>query len=267
MQSYDWGADGLASDRPNVARMYDYYLGGSHNFPADREAAERAIRVYPGLTEVARSNRAFLRRAVRFLCDQGIRQFVDIGSGLPTIGNVHEVAQAAMPDARVVYVDIDLVAVTHCRMMLIGNSNTSVVQGDIRRPKQIFDHRDLRHLIDMEKPLAVLVLGLLHFIGGDDRPAEAMASIADMLAPGSYLAISHGSNDLRPEETERVTALYARSGNPLYFRPHTEIAGYFAGFELVPPGLVTIPEWRPTDDIGVTPTAIVSGYAGVGRKP
>jgi hypothetical protein len=267
VETWDWAADGLAEDKPNVARMYDYFLGGEHNFPADREMADKAIAIYPGLTEVAKINRAFLRRAVRYLCVKGIRQFIDIGSGLPTLGNVHEVAQEVAPDAKVVYCDIDQTAVTYCRMMLIGNPDATVVHGDVRHVEQILAHRDLRHLIDLGQPVAVLVLGLLHFFVDDDHPETFIARIFDTVAPGSYLAISHASSDLRPEDGERITKLYERSGNPIRFRTHAEIAKLFGGFTLVEPGLVEIPDWRPSADVGVIPEAVVSGYAGVGHRP
>lgn len=273
MQTWeDWAPDGLATDRPNVARMYDYYLGGSHNYPADREMAQRVIAAYPDLPGIARLNRAFLAKVVRFLSDAGIRQFVDLGSGLPTVGNVHEIVQSIDPGARVVYVDIDEMAVLYGRVMLVGNPNAAVMQGDIRAVRQILHHRDLRRMIDFQEPVAVLLFGVLHFvpdssIPDEDGPAAIIDELLRTVCSGSYLAISHASLDGLAEEAGRVAALYARSGNPMAWRTHDEIAAYFAGFPLVEPGLVPMEAWRPDPSESKVTSPNYSGYGGVGHKP
>ncbi len=252
---------------PNAARMYDYYLGGLHNFPADREMAQRVVSAYPVLPGVLQQNRAFLRRAVRYLVRQGIRQFIDLGSGLPTVGNVHEVAQSESPDARVVYVDIDPTAVLHSRLMLVGNPAATVLQLDLRQPDAVLEHRDLRWQIDLSKPVGLLAMAVLHFIGGDTDAHALMKDYRDRLAPGSYIALSHGSPDRDPEGAARVSALYARTGSPMYFRPHEEIRAFFGECEMVEPGLVLPNDWHPElADAPLPEVADVSGYVGVGRK-
>ncbi|MBB5867646.1 O-methyltransferase involved in polyketide biosynthesis [Allocatelliglobosispora scoriae] len=268
MQTWDDGApDGLATDRPNVARMYDYYLGGSHNYPADREMAQRVIATYPALPEVARLNRAFLGRVVRFLSDAGIRQFVDLGSGLPTVGNVHQIVQSIDPGARVVYVDHDEMAVLYSRVMLVGNPGAAVVQGDITEIRQVFRHRDLRCLIDFKEPVAVLLFGLLHFVSDGIGPMAIIDEILQTVASGSYLALSHASRDGLADEADRIAGLYARSGSPMAFRSHAEIAAFFADFPLVEPGLVPMEIWRPDEAESAIAPPVYSGYGGVGQKP
>lgn len=268
MRAQDWGQDGVDTDVPNVARMYDYYLGGLHNFPADREMAQRVVGAYPTLPGALRLNRAFMRRAVRHLVRAGIRQFIDLGSGLPTVGNVHEIAQQEAPDARVVYVDIDATAVLHSRLMLVGNEGATVLQLDLRQPEQVLGHRDLRWQIDLEQPVAVLAVAVLHFLTDADEPYEIMSAYREAMAPGGYLVVSHASQDLEPEASERVMQLYARSGNPMRFRTHAEIRGFFGDFEFVEPGLVLPNDWHPElADAPLPDVGAVSGYCGVARKP
>jgi O-methyltransferase involved in polyketide biosynthesis len=257
----------MDTDLPNVARMYDYYLGGLHNFPADREMAQRVVGAYPTLPGILRLNRAFLRRAVKYLVQAGIRQFVDLGSGLPTVGNVHEVAQSMDPEARVVYVDIDPMAVLHSRLMLVGNPYATVLQMDLRQPELVLNHRDLRWQIDLNQPVAVLAVAVLHFILDSDDPQGLMKAYATALSPGSYVVITHASQDLEPEQAEKVMQLYARSGNPMQFRTHAEITSMFGNFELVEPGLVLPNQWHPElSDEPLSDVSGVSGYCGVARK-
>lgn len=264
----DWGQDGVDTDVPNAARMYDYYLGGLHNFPVDRETAQRVVGAYPVLPAVIRQNRAFLRRAVRYLAGTGITQFLDLGSGLPSVGNVHEVAQEQVPAAKVVYVDVDATAVLHSRLMLVGNPNATVLQLDLRQPDRVLHHRDLRWQIDLDKPVVLIAAMVLHFVGGQDDPAALMAAYGAQLAPGSHMVISHASPDVDPVERERVMNLYARSGSPLYWRDHDEIQALFGDFELVEPGLVLPNDWHPELADGPLPEVPgVSGYCGVARKP
>lgn len=263
----DWGQDGVDTDVPNAARMYDYYLGGLHNFPADREMAQRVVGAYPSLPAVLQQNRAFLRRAVRYMARNGVRQFLDLGSGLPTVGNVHEVAQQEAPDARIVYVDIDSTAVLHSRLMLVGNPGATVLQLDLRNPDQILNHRDLRWQLDLSKPVGILTIAVLHFVGDDADPAGLMKSYTDQMVPGSFLAISHASPDLDPEGAERVSQLYSRTGSPMYFRPNAEIQSFFGDLEMVEPGLVLPNDWHPElADSPITEVSNVSGYVGLARK-
>ncbi|HZD69125.1 MAG TPA: SAM-dependent methyltransferase [Actinomycetes bacterium] len=255
----------INASTPHPARMYDYFLGGKDNFPADRKAAEAILTTAPEARDLARQNRAFLQRAVRFLAGEaGIRQFLDIGTGIPTQGNVHEIAHAVAPDARVVYVDIDPIVLTHGRALL-ASPNTTIVLGDLREPAAILADAEVRRMIDFDQPVAVLLVAILHFVRDEEGPAEIAARLRDAMAPGSYLTISHGTADFQPEHeaTTTVVRTYDRATSQLSLRSHAEIARFFDGFELVEPGLVPVSMWRPDSDIpegqGV--------YAGVGRKP
>lgn len=270
MSNPSWAPAGVPLDRPSVARMYDYFLGGYHNFAIDRAVAEQVVATYPDFPLIMRANRAFLRRAVLYLAAQGIDQFLDLGSGIPTVGNVHEVAQAVNPAARVVYVDIDPVAVAHSRAILAGNANASVIQADARQPEQIFGDPEVRRLLDLDRPVAVLVLAFLHFLQDDAEAEGLMRGLRDAVAPGSYLVVSHASyDDLPADVRERLEGLYTRTPTPVRSRTREQIAGFFAGFELVEPGLVYVPAWRPEgpEDLWYDEPERVHGYGGVGRKP
>nr|WP_055506910.1 SAM-dependent methyltransferase [Nonomuraea pusilla] len=254
---------------PNVARLYDYYLGGKDHFPADRAAAEKILEVAPELRAAARANRAFLGRAVRFLAAQGITQFLDIGTGLPTQGNVHEVAGEVAPGSKVVYVDRDPVVLVHARALLTGRGDTAVVEGDLRRPEEILKNPDVLGLLDFSRPVGVLLVAILHFIEESDRPDEIIATLRAAMAPGSYLVLSHGTSDARPEAVDRGTEVYRRSTSPLALRGRDRIRELFEGFELVAPGLVWLPEWRPDqadtiDFIDRPESSLI--LCGVGRK-
>ncbi len=258
---------------PSAARMYDYYLGGYHNFSSDRTAAEAAVAIYPDLPRVAQANRAFLRRAVDFLTAQGIDQFLDLGSGIPTVGNVHEVAQSLNPAARVVYVDIDPVAVTHSASLLADNPNATVIQADGRQGATILNHPETRRLLDLDRPVAVLLVAFLHFVVSDADALNLVRSMRAVMAPGSYLAISHGTHettlDVAADAEARMTDLYAQTTNAIRTRTHAEISAFFEGFALVEPGLVRTPLWRPDgpDDLFFDQPERSGIYAGVGRKP
>ncbi len=253
-------------ERPSAARVYDYFLGGSHNFAVDREMARQAIEILPDLPQLMQENRAFLRRAVRYLIDVGVRQFIDIGSGIPTVGNVHEVAQEADPEARVAYVDIDPIAVAHSREILSGNPRTVVVQADLRQPEQVLGDPHLRELIDLSQPVGLLMVALLHFVPDSDDPTGLIGRYAEQLVTGSFLVVSHGSHDNEPVRSDKLVQLYARSANPLVSRSHDEIVALFNGFELVEPGVVYQPLWRPdgSEPIGEAPQQVT--YGGVGRR-
>jgi hypothetical protein len=267
MQRPDWAPEGIDTERASAARIYDYWLGGSHNFAVDREVGRQVSSLHPETPLIMQANRAFLHRAVRYLVDVGIRQFLDIGSGIPTLGNVHEVAQKHAPDARVVYVDIDPVAVAHSQHILAGNERAVVIQEDLRRPTHILAHPEVARLLDFQQPMALLLLAVMHFIQDEDKPAEILASLYDALPRGSYLALSHGTADSMPTEAARPLELLRRTTTPPVPRSRAEVEQMFTGFELVEPGLVWAPQWRPEhpDDIGDRPER-AANYVGVGRK-
>jgi SAM-dependent methyltransferase len=256
-------------ERPSAARIYDYLLGGFYNFEVDRAAAHRITEVLPEMPLFMRANRAFLRRVVRFLTDQGIDQFLDLGSGIPTVGNVHEIAQQANPSASVVYVDNEPVAVTHSRTILQGNSKATVIQADIRQPDVILGHPETRRLLDFNKPTAVLLLSVLLFVTDDEEAYRVVRSVRDALVPGSFIAISHPTPDeTPPEQAEKAEKLYAAIGTPVRVRSYNEVGRFFEGLELLEPGLVHIPLWRPEgpDDLFLENPELSGYYGGIGRK-
>ncbi len=258
------GADG-----PNIARVYDYLLGGSHNFAADRVSAEAFLARWPDAPQTMRVNWAFLGRAVRHLAGQcGVRQFLDIGSGIPTVGNAHEIAQRAAPGARVVYVDNDEAAVLHSQAILARDKHTAAIQADLQRPGEILSHPALQEMLDLAQPTAVLLVAVLHFIPDADAPTRLVGELRDAVAPGSYLVISHGTTDGQPRHVGEAMELYAQTTAPFQPRSHAEILRFFDGVDLVEPGLVRILLWRPGDpqDLGEHPQRIAA-YAGAGRKP
>jgi SAM-dependent methyltransferase len=261
-----WSPSGLDISRPNPARVYDYYLGGYHNFAADREMARKALQMWPELPTIMRANRAFLRRAVTYLAESGVRQFLDIGSGIPTVDNVHAVAQECAPDAHVVYVDIDPVAVQHSRAILADDDCTAVIQADLRQPLDVLGKAKQTGLLDFDRPIALLVVALLHFLPDVDRPREALAAYRDALPPGSCLAISHATHEGQPELSASHQELYRRMGTPMTMRSHDEVAAFFEGYELVEPGLVYLLRWRPGPEEAQTPPETVPAWVGVGRR-
>ncbi|HKT01779.1 MAG TPA: SAM-dependent methyltransferase [Rugosimonospora sp.] len=244
-------------EQPSAARMYDYYLGGSHNFAADRAAAEVLIRAIPDVIPGVKANRAFLRRAVRFLTGRGITQFLDIGSGIPSVGNVHEVARAAVPGARVAYVDIDPVAVAHAEEILAGDPGTVVVREDLRAPERMLDHPDVRRVLDLGQPVGVMLVAILHFVGDAEDPAGLVARVMASLPPGSYLTISHGSSTVRPSKAKVGEDVYRNTATPLTLRDQAQVTALFGGLPLVEPGLVWAPEWHPdsAEEVGTDPGA------------
>ncbi|MFF8941493.1 SAM-dependent methyltransferase [Streptomyces sp. NPDC014864] len=260
--------DGVDPDKASVARMYDVMLGGEHNFAIDREAVAAFTAIDPQVRTLARANRAFLGRAVRFLVDAGVRQFIDLGSGIPTQGNVHEVAQAASPGARVVYVDNDPVAVAHSEALLAGNPNAAIVAGDIRDPEVVLSSPQVAELIDFERPVAVLMITILHFVAPEEDPAGIVAAFRDAVPAGSWLALTHATDEDRPDTAAAVGRLYrSRATSPVTPRSYQEINSLFDGYELVEPGLVHVPLWRPesAEEIPEDPERYWV-YAGVGRK-
>jgi SAM-dependent methyltransferase len=264
-----WIPPGIDTAKANIARVYDYWLGGNHNFRADQDAARTLIAVDPNMRAIMRANRAFLGRAVRFLAGEaGIRQFLDIGSGIPTERNVHQVAQEAAPGSRVVYVDNDEVAVAHSRLILEANPDAVVIQADLREPGKILAAPETQLLIDFNKPVAVLLVAVLHFVPESDHPAEILGALRDALAPGSYLVICHSCRDAKPDLADPAASVYtSRVAAQVCMRSRDEIASLFRGFALVEPGLVWLPEWRPDSpsDVPENPQQYW-GLVGVGRK-
>ncbi len=263
-------AGGFLQDKPSAARMYDHFLGGSHNFEIDRVAAERILEIYPDSARVLRANRAFLRRAVVYLVTQGVAQFLDIGSGIPTAGNVHEIAQRLNPAARVVYVDIDPVAVAHSQAILRDNPNAAVIQADACESERLLTHPDVQKLLDFRTPIAVLLVALLHFVTDDADAYKLVQTLRDALLPGSYIVITHSMNENVPRDVIRQSErVYEGSMNPAKFRSHAQIERFFNGFELIDPGLVYVPLWHPenSDDIFLDQPERSVIVAGVGRKP
>lgn len=262
-----WAPAGLDLDRPNAARVYDYYLGGAHNFAADRAMAREAIADWPDLPLIMQANRAFLRRAVRFVVRSGISQLLDLGSGIPTVGNVHEVAEAENQDARVVYVDRDPVAVTHGQALLSGNANATIIQSDLRDPGSTLALATATGLIDLSEPIAVLLVAVLHFVPDTDDPASIIDRYRQAMAPGSCLVICHASPDQQPRRAATHQELYSRTSTPMTMRSREAVAALLAGFGLVEPGLVLMAQWRPEDESGLPRNAQrFPGYAAVASR-
>jgi SAM-dependent methyltransferase len=265
----DWVPPGVDTRRANTARVYDYWLGGSHNFLADQDLGRAIAAVEPNMRAIARANRAFLGRAVRFLSAAGVGQFLDLGSGIPTQGNVHEIAQAANPDARVVYGDIDPVAIAHSRAILAGHPGAVIIDADLRDPARILAHPDLRRLIDVSQPVGLLLMVVLHFIADAEDPWQVVATLRDALAPGSYLVLGHATDEGKPEVARATETVYNRSvATQLQLRSREQILPFFDGFGLLEPGLVYVPLWRPDSpaDVPEDPS-VFQTLVGVARKP
>ncbi|GAA1518095.1 SAM-dependent methyltransferase [Sphaerisporangium rubeum] len=274
---------GVDTSVPNVARVYDYMLGGTFNFPADRHLAELALQIAPDAPAMAQAHRAFLRRVVRHLAAGGVRQFLDIGSGLPTQGNTHEIAEQAAPGARTVYVDIDPVVVAHTRELLESSDTATIVQADIRDPAGILTHERLRGHLDLSQPVALLMCAILHHLHDHESPAAVAHHLVSALPPGSHVVISHFHNpgpalpDVAVQAAEAEKLFNERLGTGRW-RTRDEILTYFTGTTLQDPGLVYLPDWRPDpDDYHFRGTRYYGDYAyksltyhswlaGVGRK-
>lgn len=257
--------DSVDVNVPNAARMYDYYLGGKDNFAVDRAAAEAVLGVAPEIRDAARAGRALVRRVVRHMVAEcGLRQIVDIGSGLPTGENVHEIAQAVDPSVRVVYVDPDQMVCIHGRALL-ASDRTAMVRGDIRDPEGLWADPELRDLIDLGEPVGVLMMFVLHLIGDEDHPQEVVERHRRAVAPGSMLAVSHATNDARPDFMARVSAIYEQANVPFVPRGHADIKAFFGDWPLVEPGLVNV--WPYPGLPGDMHADLArTGYSGVARK-
>jgi SAM-dependent methyltransferase len=251
----------------HVARVYNYWLGGKDNFAADRAAAEQAIKAFPGITLSARSNRALLARTVRFLAGEaGIRQFLDIGTGIPSANNTHEVAQAVAPASRIVYVDNDPIVLTHARALLASDpaGATDYMDADLRNPQQIL--ADAEELLDFSRPVALMLMAVLQHLDEEDAPYQIVETLLDALPPGSYLALSHLAKDIDAEAMARMAeSLNRMMAERVTLRDHDGVARFFDGLELVEPGLVRASKWRPiSESEAASPAAL---WAGVARKP
>ncbi|GAB1339446.1 SAM-dependent methyltransferase [Streptomyces sp. E-15] len=253
----------IDTSRPHPARIYDYLLGGKDNYEVDQEAGDRLAAAAPEARIGVRANRAFLQRAVRYVVGSGVRQILDIGTGLPTSPNVHEVAQQVAPDVRVAYVDNDPIVAAHGNALLSRSGTTRIVLGDLRDPRTVLDHPGVRQLIDFEQPVALLLVAILHFLSEADRPAEIVATLRDALPAGSFLVLSHATGDFA--DRSDAQAVYTNATASLNLRTRAQVERFFDGFELVEPGLAQVPFWRPdtpppprSDEIGF--------YGGVARR-
>jgi len=258
----------IDSSVAHTARVYDYWLGGKDNYPADREAGDRSEQVHPTVRVTARQNRAFMQRAVRFLAKQGVRQFLDIGTGIPTQPNLHQAVQEIEPAARVVYADNDQLVLAHARALMAGTreGRTAYIHGDVRRPESILAAPELISTLDLRQPVALSMIAVMHFVEDQHAPYDIVAHLMAALPPGSYLAMTHATPDFGPEMAE-VERIYHAAGMPGRIRTRDEFARFFDGLEWIDPGLTTPHRWRPD---GIAPPAgmdrQVQFYAGVARK-
>lgn len=259
-----WTSEDIDIDRPNAARVYDYLLGGACNFKADREFAEKLLDTNPEIAGAVRHNRAFLGRAVRFCVDEGIRQFLDLGSGVPTVGNVHEIAQSMVPGCRVVYVDHEPVAVAHSQLMLGPERDADALLADLLDVDAVLDAEPVRRLIDFTRPVAVIMAAVLHFVPDSANPYAAVARYVEQMASGSLLVLSHGVR-VEQERVRKGYRMYNQSGTPAGGRTREEIQAFMAGTDIVEPGVVWTTQWRPEFNPRAEPQPAWL-YAAVGRK-
>jgi hypothetical protein len=261
----------LQTHRPHPARVYDYLLGGKDNFAADRAAAEQGMQANPNSLIPPRENRAFLARAVRHLArEAGIRQFLDIGTGIPTSPNVHELAQEVAPASRIVYVDNDPIVLAHARALLTSSpeGRTAYIDADLRDVDRILGNPKLRETLDLSQPVGLLLIAIMHFVPDEAGPYDLAGRLTEALPSGSHLALSHLTGDFDPQAWEGVAAVYRKSGVTMRVRSYGEIERFFDGLDLVEPGLVSLPHWRPGPAAVEPPgDAAVSVYGGVARKP
>ena len=261
-----WAHTYIDLDTPNAARIYDYLLGGATNSAADRELAREVVKAMPEVEYLARANRAFLRRAVRHLVDLGVHQFIDIGSGIPTAGNVHEVAHGRDPRCRVVYVDREPTAVFHGELLLQDNEFAAVVHEDFRRPGAVLASPEVQHLIDFDRPVGLLLFALLHHVPDEDDPAELMSVYREALPDGSYVALSHSTHEAVSDHILTVYDLYAANRTPITLRGEADIARLIDGFDPLEPGIVHVPRWRPESPEDADHPEEAAIYGVVARK-
>lgn len=261
----DTPAHRIDTSKPHPARMYDYFLGGKDNYQVDQEAAEQFMKAAPEVREGVLANRRFLLRAVRHVvAEGGVRQILDIGTGLPTEPNVHQVARALAPDTRVVYVDNDPIVSTHS-MALLEEPDTAVVLADLRDPRAVLDHPEVRRLIDFDRPVALLLVAVMHFVSDAEDPGGILATLRDALPVGSWLVLSHATGDVHQDRRADAAAVYRKATASMNLRPHARILEFFGDFALTEPGLVRVTDWRPEEP--ARPDAPLIGiYGGVARK-
>lgn len=265
----------LGLDRHHSARIYDYFLGGKTNYPPDREVGDKLLAAFPGFRTAARANRAFMHRAARYLAERGVHQFLDVGTGIPTSPNLHEVVQRIAPEARVVYADNDPIVLAHARALLNGTpeGRTAYVEADVTDPRAILDAPQLHDTLDMSRPVALSVVGLFHYITDEQEPYRLVRTLLDALAPGSFLVFTHCTPDFAPEQWKSAIEIYKADGGNAQVRSREEIARFFEGLDLVEPGLEVPHRWHPDEDtsrlvsIGELDDAAVSLWAGVAVKP
>ncbi len=261
-----WIPDDVDVDRPSMARVYDYALGGAHNLACDRAVFQQLLTIHPRVREMAWTNRAFLRRVVLFMMDQGIRQFLDLGSGIPTVGNVHEIAQRADPAARVVYVDREDIAVAHSRLLLEGNPLATIVEADITHAAYVLRHPDTLRLLDFTQPVGLLAMTVGHFVP-DDQVRDVFRTYRDAVVPGSMLGITHLTSDFTVPTDELIATARRAGGDGLRSRTKAEITSLFGDFDLCPPGIVQPSGWHPDPVRPGGPRSEDDGFwSGVGTK-
>ena len=267
MNSPDWGSDQVPLDKPSAARIYDYYLGGYHNFEVDRRIGDMMLEIAPDLRLHSLLNRAFLHRVIAMMVEEGIDQFLDLGSGIPTVGNVHQAAHALNPEVRVVYVDTDPVAVAHGRALLAGDERVTMIRADIREAETVLANPDVQAQLDFDRPLGLLLVAALPLIADDEDASRVVRAFGEVLVPGSFMAISHSAAEAKIPGIEKIEELFGQASAAVS-RYRVQILRYFDGFELVEPGLVPTPLWRPEspDDLLVSEPERVYFVAGVGRK-
>jgi hypothetical protein len=263
----DWPPREFDTGIPHSARMYDYWLGGKDNFAVDRQMAELFLQQIPSLREMAKENRNFVTRATHFLASQGVRQFLDVGTGIPTSPNLHETAQQINPDARVVYVDNDPVVLAHARALMVSSNQGTVayVDADLREPERILSVPQLTHVLDLQEPVALMLIAILMLVGDNTDPYGKVAALREALPSGSYLALTHPTQDFDPQAMAAVTAAASQGGMTFQPRSRDEVEGFFGDWELVSPGLVPVLSWRPEQEPGDPKSAYY--WAGVARKP
>ncbi|MEW2296760.1 SAM-dependent methyltransferase [Streptomyces sp. NPDC006743] len=255
----------IDTSKPHPARMYDYFLGGKDHYEVDQQAAEQFMKAAPEVREGVLANRRFMHRAVRYVVGEGgVRQILDVGTGLPTEPNVHQIAHAIAPDTRIAYVDNDPIVSTHS-MALLEGTGTSVVLADLRDPRAVLDHPEVRRVIDFGEPVALLLVAVVHFLADSDDPDGVLATLRDALPVGSYLVLTHATGDVHEDRREDAAAVYRRATASLNLRPHARVLDFFGDFTLVEPGLVKVTDWRPDEapEAGAPPIGI---YGAVARK-
>jgi S-adenosyl methyltransferase len=265
----------LKLDRPHGARVYDYFLGGKDNFAIDRQAAEHLLQAFPGFRTAALSNRMWMHRAARYAAEQGITQFLDIGTGIPTSPNLHEVVQEVVPSAHVVYADNDPIVLTHSRALLVSSPQgaTAYLEADVTDPQSILESKEVAELLDLSKPVALSLVGVFHYLPDALKPYDLVKQLVEPLAPGSLLIFSHCTPDFAPDLWEQAIQVYKADGGDAQVRSKEEVSRFFEGLELVEPGIVSPFEWHPDAetqrlvDKGEFTDVMCSLWVGVARKP